>query len=768
MKLTPTTTFDIATAPKRDSKVWAQGTTTWSEILSWMDAPADHKECGNYVLGALKGNRRTKTSIASRGVLTLDVDSPDKGFLTDVAMLGYAVLAHTTFKSTPDVPRYRLLIPLDRTVAPDEYYTAAAAVMQQLGELQFDPGSVQAERYMFKPSESEPGFFQWHLYEGTVAQADDLLTEFQQDLSTLPPPKLSRNKRDPYSIDGTVGAFNRAYSDWDELIETFKLPYEPAGAERWQLVGATAAAGMGTVSPGLVYSHHANDPAYGQTCSAFDLVRLHRFGHLDENVPDKTPVNRRPSHNSMLELATQDLKTVNDLIGADFKAELDDIADDVDDTSWQTRFTRNSRTGKVNDEVHNWDLIAKYDPSFKGLYYNELSMAVETDTDLPWRKLQPGREVFAAADRSSLALHIERTYGIRPARAYLDDLIADRAQARRINPVRAYLEPLVWDGVPRLETSLPGVAPSAYTRMVARKVLVAAVARMLDPGCKWDHTLILYGTEGLGKTYWIDKMSKGYSASMGRIGDKDTLITMQRSWIMTSDEGHTLKKADFDAQKEFLTRTADIFRMPYEREAQVQKRHCVIWGTTNDPVFLRRQEGNRRFLIVHCAEKLDFDRMTDAYVDQVWAEALHLYRAGESLFLTEEENQLARDNREGFLEEDAQAGMIEGYLDTLVPEDWDSTSPESRQAWLMSGGGDFGQAGTARIDQVCTLQLWVEAMGRRKGDARRVDLLELGQAMKQVQGWVLLPGRQRLPQYGPQMVYQRITEDQQQELDGLL
>src|SRR5699024_12437129 len=88
-----------------------------------------------------------------------------------------------------------------------------------------------------------------------------------------------------------------------------------------------------------------------------------------------------------------------------------------------------------------------------------------------------------------------------------------------------------WDGTPRLEEALPGVVPTDYTRLVARKCLVAAVARVFDPGCKWDHTLIIYGEEGLGKTHWISRMSKGYTAPLGDIRSKDTLLSMQRSWI---------------------------------------------------------------------------------------------------------------------------------------------------------------------------------------------------------------------------------------------
>lgn len=752
--------FDIAQAPKRDSKVWTQGVITWAEVVAWMDSPAKVKAAGNYVMGKLKGTRRSKTTILSRGMLTLDVDSPDPGFAEGLEMvLPYAAAVHTTYSATVELPRYRVLIPLDRNVFPDEYHTAAAAVMQDLGLHQFDPGSVQPERYMFKPSMTTKKAYNSFVIDGPLASADALLANFQADLSDAPPPRLSKNKRDPFSLQGTIGAFNRAYADFATLIREYELPYDPAGADRWQLSGSAAAAGMGTVAPGLVYSHHTNDPAYGQTCSAFDLARLHLHGELDEKVGADTPINRLPSQREMLETASKDLNVVRELVGSDFDEELKAKGDAIMHDNWRMAFSIDARTGKPNDSIDNWDLLLDHDAAFQGLLFNELSMAIETDRDLPWRALLPGRETFDSGDRASLALHIERTYNIRPPRAYLDDLIIDKAKGRRVNPVVDYLNTLQWDGVARVETCLPGVVPTPFSRLAARKAMTAAVARMMEPGIKWDHMLVLYGPEGLGKSHWVDTMARGYSASLGRLGDKDTLIAMQRSWIMTSDEGHAMRKADFDAQKEFITRTADIFRMPYEREAQVQKRHCVIWGSTNEEAFLRRQEGNRRFHIVRCEDKVDFDLLTDYYVDQVWAEALHLFRNGEQLWLTEEESELASREREQFTEEDATVGLIQAYLDTAIPDDWERMSPESRQMWLMNAEDGFAAEGTGRIDRVCSLQIWVEAMGRRRGDHKRQDLIDITNALKQIPGWRKARGRKRVSGYGPQLVFERIPDD---------
>lgn len=771
--MNPLTPLAVATAPKRDSRHWTASEVTWGEIVSWVDSPADKKEAGNYLLGTLRPDttvvhkkgedpcgpnlHRRKDFVISRSAITLDVDNAEKGFADNIEMLfPHALVMHTTWNSTPDAPRYRMIIPTDREMAPDEYVLAAKAVMQEYGADQFDPGTTQPERYMFKPSAKEPKWYSSVVLDGEPLVVDELLADFEEDLSTKPLPKPHRNKRDPFEIDGVIGAFNKAYRDWDLLIETYELPYEKVDEDRYQLAGSRAQAGMGPISEadGFVYSHHSNDPAYGKACSAFDLVRMHRHGYLDEICEPNTPINRLPSHRAMVEEATTDYRVTAQLVGLDFDA----VADGQhDDEAWKLQIRR-TNNGGFRDVISNWDLISANDPIFKLLCFNELTLAVEATGDLPWRQVTENNAGLTNADRWNVCYHIERTYDFRPTRTFIDGLVDTRAMETIVNPIRDFLNNLVWDQKPRVETCLPGVVPTDFTRLVARKCMVAAVARMLDPGCKWDHTLVLFGPEGLGKSWWIEKMALGYSSDLGHIGDKDTLIAMQRSWIMLADEGQSLRKADHDAQKNFLTRTHDLFRMPYDREVVMHPRHSVIWATTNDEVFLRRQEGNRRFLIVQSEKKVDFDRLTDDYISQVWAEALYLYKAGERLYLEDEDAITSAVERERFVEEDALAGLIQEYLDTLVPEDWWEKSKEGRQRWLDDRANGFEAEGTVRIDVVCSTQLWVEALGRRYGESRRTDLLDITNAMKRIEGWVPA-GRQRVPGYGPQLVFTREGTD---------
>lgn len=767
-------TYPVAYADRPNDAHWKNDTTTWDEILEWVSKPARRKECGNYIFATLERTEkvhagasesctdvhRDNRSVSRRSaVLALDIDKPDDGFDVVVEMLlaDYTYVMHTTHSSTPSEPRYRLLVQADRDMAPDEYVEATTALAIRLGKDQFDTGSFQAARFMYKPATRKPEWYDSWVNDGRPIEVDDLLAEYDRDLSEVPMPKPGKNKRDPFELEDPIGAFNRAYEDLDTLIAEYHLPYVKISDDRYSLEGSSSEAGFGPIGDvaGLFFSHHANDPAYGKTCSAFDLVRLHWFSEEDEKAKPGTPVNKLPSHLEMLAVASRDRRVVS----AVFAEHPDLVEDDEEtDTSWRSEL-RLTRQGRFVDDVRNWDLVRANDRVFSLLYFNMLTMSPEVSGDLPWRKVTPLNRQFDGIDQAEIRDYIERAYGFRPSKEQAEHLVSTRAGKNRVNPIRDYLEGLEWDGEPRVETCLPGAADSRYNRLVARKVLAAAVARVYQPGFKWDHTLVLHGLEGVGKSTWIERMAtvgvperRTYHYTLGPINSKDTLLAMHMSWIVVSDEGHSLRKADNDALKEFLTRTHDVFRMPYDRDTVVHPRQCVIWSTTNDETFLRRQEGNRRFLMVRSMERFDIDSMTPEYVDQLWSEAVAMYKAGERLYLTDDEALLAQLERDPFLEEDSNAGVIENFLALKVPMDWWDKSPESRTQWKEDLAQGFEAEGETSVNRTCTRQLWHEALNQRI-PPRRSDLLEIAQSLRSL-GWVST-GHQHFPGYGTQVVYVR-------------
>lgn len=766
-------TLDLSVAPSVSSRRWEAATLTWERLVDRAHNPESVKDCGGYVAGRLKGTARRKGQVEYRSAVTLDADTASETLPAVVAGLGLRALVHSTYSHTRAHPRYRVIFPImGPGLSEEEYPRVARGLIEALGEAQFDPGSTQPERLMFWPATANPDEYEVVECQGETATAQGLLRDFGGLHAT--PDHKPGPKRDPKELPGVAGAFNRVY-DMARAVAEFHLPYDPVDGEpdRWHYTPAESEGGVIVYPDGYVFSNHASDPAYGRALSMFDLVALHVYGGEDRaaGVPQSTAPADRPSiQRAMREFAARP-EIVTELVAADFA----DVDGDEDGArglpEWVLEFHLHPKTGKPLDDVHNWDLLMRHDPVLRALARNEMDLTTVTRRPFPWRTVEAGKDdALTNADRAQISAHLQRAYNMpRPAQEQLNGVIDMVAQDNAFHPVVEYLEGLEWDGISRVETYLPG-AQDDYTRRVARLVAVQAVARALDPGVKVDNCLILTGRQGLGKSWLVETMARGWTCTLGPIegsGLRDTVMAMTRSWVTVADEGFAMKKADAEALKQFVTLTHDVIRLPYAREHVKLPRRQVIWGTTNDAVFLRAQEGNRRFLIVEVAEKLDFGKYSDEYVNQVWAEAVHIWKTSRDkyglkdnpeLFLSSEDEAAAESVRSMATEEDSVGGLIQAYLDTLVPENWADMSPDERISWLRDEEQGI-VSGTHPIDVVCSLEIWEIALQRERGKHSRVDILQITNALKQLPGWFgPMPKPTRLPFYGPQRVFARLDE----------
>lgn len=766
-------TLDLSVAPSVSSRRWESATLTWERLVDRAHHPESVKDCGGYVAGRLKGTARRKGQVEYRSAVTLDADAASETLPAVVAGLGLRALVHSTYSHTRAHPRYRVIFPImGPGLSEEEYPRVARGLIEALGEAQFDPGSTQPERLMFWPATANPDEYEVVECDGETATAQGFLRDFGGLQAT--PDHKAGPKRDPKELPGVAGAFNRVY-DMARAVTEFHLPYDPVEGEpnRWHYTPAESEGGVIVYPDGYVFSNHASDPAYGRALSMFDLVALHVYGGEDRaaGVPQSTAPADRPSiQRAMREFAARP-EIVTELVAADFA----DVDGDEDGArglpEWVLEFHLHPKTGKPLDDVHNWDLLMRHDPVLRGLARNNMDLTTVTRRQFPWRAVEAGKDdALTNADRAQISAHLQRAYNMpRPAQEQLNGVIDMVAQDNAFHPVVEYLECLEWDGISRVETYLPG-AQDDYTRRVARLVAVQAVARALDPGVKVDNCLILTGRQGLGKSWFVETMARGWTCTLGPIeggGLRDTVMAMTRSWVTVADEGFAMKKADAEALKQFVTLTHDVIRLPYAREHVKLPRRQVIWGTTNDAVFLRAQEGNRRFLIVEVAEKLDFGKYSDEYVNQVWAEAVHIWKTRKAqyglkdnpeLFLSASEEAAAESVRSMATEEDSMTGLIQAYLDTLVPENWVEMSPEERISWLRDEEQGI-VSGTHPIDVVCSLEIWEIALRHERGKHSRVDILQITNALKQLPGWFgPMPKPTRLPFYGPQRVFARLDE----------
>lgn len=753
--------LDVAVGNSRKTKVWKNETLRWSEILDRLgnvtrtaetvaeyramgrNRQSEIKDVGGFVGGYCPEGNRSR--VEHRSLLCLDADFAAPSLWDDWALLeGYAAAVYSTHKHTPEKPRLRLVVPLSRNVTPEEYQAIGRRVAADLGIDQFDDTSYQPQRMMYWPSASQDGEFVFHYLDGPFLDPDAILARYHnwRDVSTWPMSsrvaevikKTATQQKDPLTKPGLIGAFCRAYPI-EEAIAEFVPVYAPCGDGRYTYTEGSTAAGVVIYDGKFSYSHHATDPASMQLCNAWDLVRLHRFSGLDADCEPGTPAPSRPSYKAMTELASGDARVKAQLIADRMEEAGTDFADPLDASNWTSKLKFTDKGG-IASTIENVVIILNGDPELVGCVgYNELKNLIVARRPLPWRDTA-GDNLWTDYDDSGLRYYLERHYGLS-ARDKIFDGLNVVAESNRFHPVRDYLDSLEWDEESRLERLLVdylGAEDTAYTRTVTRKAFVAAVARIYNPGCKFDNMLTLRGKQGIGKSSLFKRMGGAwYSDSFSTVQGKEACEQVQGVWLVEVGELAGMKKAEVESIKLFISKTSDRFRPAYGRRTQEFARQCIFVGTTNESQFLRDTTGNRRFWVVDTpnAPALDiWSDLTPEVVGQIWAEAVTLYRKGESLYLSPEMEAVARSVQEIYEEENPKVGLVSAYLDRLLPENWGSLDLYSRRQWLESPG-----EGTVPRKAVCSYEIWAEALGQNPDRLDRYASKELRDIMAKIPGW---------------------------------
>ena len=785
--------LDVALGNSRKTKVWKNQPIRWSELLERLgkttrtpetvaeframgrNQQSDIKDVGGFVGGYC--NNGSRSDIRHRSILCLDADFADGDLWPDWELLfGKAAAIYSTHKHTPEKPRLRLVIPLSRNVDADEYQAIGRRVAHTLGIDKFDDTSYQAQRLMYWPSTSQDGEYFFRFCDAPMLDADEVLASYHnwRDVSSWPtssreatqPKKAASKQQDPLEKGGVVGAFCRAYYPITEAIEAFVPAYQPCDEpNRYTYTEGTTAAGVVIYEDGkFSYSFHGTDPASAQTVNAWDLVRLHLFGDLDDGIAPDTSPTHRPSYKAMMDLATKDERVAAQIV-ADRSAEVTGDFDggteaEPTEEDWRKKL-KITQQGGIAQTIENVVIILRHDPNLAGcLALNEMEHTIITRKSLPWRKVKSTSQ-WVDADDAALRFYLERVYGIS-GKDRIFDAVNVVAAENNYHPVRDYLGSCTWDGVPRVETLLVdylGAEDNAYTRAVTRKALVAAVARIYRPGCKFDYMLTLRGEQGLGKSALIAKLGgPWFSDSFTTLQGKDAYEQVQGVWIMEVGELAGMRKAEAETIKLYISKQVDRFRPAYGRRLQEFPRQCIFIGTTNETQFLRDTTGNRRFWVVDTPNKAKRDmweELTPDTVRKVWAEAVTLYNKGEELYLPRDIEKMARDVQETFEEENPRAGIIAEYLDRRVPAGWDDMDLYARRAWLEGGA-----EGTAPRQVVCILEIWAEALGGNPDKLDRYAIKEIADIMGRLPGWERRKNRiKTIKPYGRQRYYERTSEE---------
>lgn len=732
------------------------------------------KDVGGFVLGTLKGGRRKKDTVLTRSGLTLDMDYGTPDIMDEIEMFfDFHCMIYSTHKHTPEKPRLRLIIPLSREVTPDEYGAVARKVAEEIGIELFDDTTYEPSRLMYWPSTSADGEFVFREIEGKVLDPDAVLAKYKDWRNTAEWPVSQRQQTivqrniqkqaNPLEKPGIVGAFCRTYSIRDAidtfLQDTYKHSAMPG---RYDYIPADSQAGVVIYEDKFAYSHHATDPACGKLMNAFDAVRLHRFGDLDAKAdPDSDP-SRLPSFKAMQEFAVQD-ESVKIQLGKEREQLAQAEFNAADDENWQTLLELDKQ-GKVKDTMANIAAIVSHDENLKSIVYNEFKGCIDVIGPLPWKQVKPG---FNDSDVANAKLYFERIYGIWSPTKFKDALLAVVAAERIYHPIKNYFAGLTWDGVPRLDSLLIdycGAEDNPYTRAVTRKTLCAAVARVYEPGRKFDSILVLSGPQGIGKSTFFAKLGGAWysdSLAISDMKDKTAAEKLQGYWILELGELAGIKKVDVETVKSFVTRVDDKYRQAYGMVVESHPRSCIIVGTTNsESGFLRDITGNRRFWPVQVSERGSHHPWELEDIDQVWAEAIQAYKDGESLFLSGEVAQMAYAKQQEAMESDDREGLVQDYLDRLLPENWDNMDLYQRRTFL--GGGEFEDTpteGTVRRERVCIMEIWCECFGKERQNLKKADSYELEGILNKIGGWERYTGnasgKMRISGYGIQRAFIR-------------
>ena len=774
----------IAVGNSRMDKKWKNRDISWEDLCQRVSstirttetveeyrklkkgAQDNIKDVGGFVGGQLREGRRKNGMVLCRSMLTLDMDYGKPGGWDEIDLLhDFQCCVYSTHKHTPEHPRLRMIIPLARDITEEEYPAVARMVAKEIGIDLFDDTTYEACRLMYWPSTSANGEFFYKTKDGPLLDPDAYLAKYAdwRDVSTWPVSSRQSEavrrsitqQADPLEKPGIVGAFCRAYTI-EEAIETFLSDvYEPSSMNgRYDYIPADSAAGVVVYDGKFAYSHHATDPVCGKLLNAFDLVRLHKFRELDENVGLDTPPGKLPSFKAMGDFALAD-----DKVKAVFAEErVAQASAEFSDEDWQNGLEL-EKSGHVKNTLRNLTLILENDPNLKGVVFNQLLDGMEIKGEVPWN--HPSK-FWRDADDAQLISYVDAHYGTFSARNY-DIAVTKVADDRAYHPIREFIESLPeWDKVPRVDTLLVdylGAGDTAYVRAVTRKTLCAAISRVLRPGCKFDSMLVLNGPQGVGKSTLIAKLAGEWfsdSLNLGDTKDKTAAEKLQGYWILEIGELAGLKKAEVETLRSFLSRQNDIYRAAFGKRATPHLRQCVFFGTTNaESGYLRDTTGNRRFWPVKTpgsGKKQSWD-LAHEEILQIWAEALVYVRQGEKLYLSPEMDALAKDEQREAMESDEREGLVREYLDTLLPERWAEMDLFERRNFLT--GSDFGglqEKGTVKRTNVSNMEIWCECFGKERANLRRTDSNELTGILARL-GWKRAESKVRIPLYGPQYVF---------------
>ena len=395
--------------------------------------------------------------------------------------------------------------------------------------------------------------------------------------------------------------------------------------------------------------------------------------------------------------------------------------------------------GGVRNSIKNCLMVFQHDPLLSGVIaYNLLTD--RTDVVKPIGYDRSPSASMTDTDMKYIRLYLEENYDLTSEKKIIDaaDLAAHQ---NSYHPIRDFLNSLTWDGTERIRYCLHhflGAEADEYTFQALRLFLLGAIHRAFRPGCKFEVMLCLVGGQGAGKSTFFRLLAgkdEWFSDDLRKLDDENVYRKLQGHWIIEMSEMiATANAKSIEEIKSFLSRQKEVYKIPYETHPADRLRQCVFGGTSNAMDFLPLdRSGNRRFLPVQvCPEQAEVHILEDeaasrAYLQQVWAEAMTIYRAGGwKLTFSPEMVRYLKAHQKDFMPEDTKAGMIQAFLDSYAG------------------------------DTVCSKQLYKEALNHIFDEPKQWEIREINEIMNQcVTGWTYFSNPRSFAGYGRQKGWER-------------
>ena len=611
-------------------RVSARFETTVQELLTSL---TDHCEAAAKHLApawspiAYSGQARKAADAEAVCALVYDFDDPSKLDLPALgerlAALGWVYAVHETYTRG----RARLVLPLARDLDPREYADVYRATAVELGAWDAcDQTCADLARLFYAPS--RPPDAPRLAETGGSALLDPPRANPPKLRAAPQPPPAGKVENSPSLSSENFFDLSALRAEIDAYSGTHKRGLQ-------ELLDGTLRIPPGTRESILhplisAFGSLRNAPPDGVAKSIIERVLAAREGadqHLDEWV-----TKAMYSYARSQEFAAQ-REEANAVVEKFFR-----------DETWRSSLKqivdRNGAVKGLKPIESNILKVLRNDDAWRGgLRWNMLKQRVEVTggalKDLP----ENARESYAMPAAEWFQ---DSAYNCEVSRDVVGACMEHVALENPYDPVREHLKRLPkWDGEVRLPRLLTKYASAQgdpeWVALVTRKFFIAAIARAMEPGCQVDNVLVLQGAQGGGKTSLVRVMGGGFHVETSLdLANKDAVMTAAGNWLVELGELASLKKAEVEHVRNFITRREDQIRLPYGRSVKAMPRRCVFIGTTNSRQPLTDPEGNRRYWVVSVGD-VDTEALTRDR-DQLWAEALHYYRQGEQWHLTREQS----------------------------------------------------------------------------------------------------------------------------------